>query len=225
MNVASIQRTGCIDRVADECLEPLFPTTRLLRANLFEAELSVEQAHRQVRDARRQADDIVGRAHSDATSIRETARCGGASAGVAEIRELLETMRAVLQQFHAALEQQLCRAALEIARDILDCELSTNRDAVLAFVRRGVERAGLYGRVVISMHPEQYRLLHAGSDNSVAESDSVIVREDERTPRGEFTLETEMGTLHVSAAAALLAADDSLHPAESPPESQAEIKE
>ena len=149
-------------------------------------------------EAEREAERVIGRAREARDAIQAEAEQGGRGEGLAAAAAELARVAGVRRARLEALEPELARTALEVARAILGDVVSAGPDAALALARRALEGARARREVVLRVSPRDAPALRAqgGALGSLLQRcPALAVREDAALAPGDVVVETEGGRI------------------------------
>lgn len=176
-------------------VEPLYPTTRLRRGMIEEA----EQLRQALLEEAEQARCEAQAAREQAEAIRREAREAGLAEGRREALEqltpLIEALGRQLEQMGRELAGQITRIALSCAGHIVRAELRADPQRICGLVRDALERTRFCRQVTIVVNPQHRALLE---EVSAASGRAIVVRADERCGLGDVRIETERGLIDAS---------------------------
>ena len=165
-----------------------------------------------LRDAKERALELMQDAERRANELHETAKSQGFEQGVsdgraaasAEMDEMLETMRGLIEMARAerhkiieGAEPEIVRLAVAIAERILAQHIAVDRETVIEMTRSAVGRLVSRETVTVRVNPGDIELMREHRDRIMAMNaiDSMRIIEDQRVDRGGVVLETEAGTI------------------------------
>ena len=143
------------------------------RPNLEEIE---QQAHAILTTAQAQADDLLtktqirvsqieGEAYEKGMSAARAKVAEEINAAVADLREKLAQTVSELEPLYALIaaraERDLVKLALEIARKVVQREVTTDPDIVLTLVRVALERLHPRAMAKVLLHPDDFEYVNA----------------------------------------------------------------
>jgi len=169
-------------------------------------------AQRLIEEAREHAVQLVADAEQRAAQIENESRQSGFEQGVgdgrtaaqAEMDEMLETMRGLVEiarvERHKIIEgaePEIVRLSVAIAERILNAHLDVRHDAVLDTVRSAVTRLVTRETVTVRVNPSDIELMREHRDRimSMNDIDNLRLIEDQRVDRGGVVIDTESGTI------------------------------
>ena len=169
-------------------------------------------AKRLIEEARERSLALVDDAMQRVGAIEADAQAKGFEQGVgdgrtaaqAEMDEMLETMRGLVEMARAerhkiiqGAEPEVVRLSVTIAERILNAHLDLAPEAVLEMVRSAITR--LVGRetVTVRVNPADIALMRDHREQLMAMNDIDNLRliEDQRVDRGGVVIETDSGTI------------------------------
>lgn len=197
-------RRGRLVSAGTVTIEPLYPSSKLLKSALFQADELQAEAAQRVEQARRQAEHILGEARRAAEQIVEAARREEALIRQTAAREgalkASEDWTALIHGFNEAVEEYTRRlpewvrdTSYRLARHILEVEFTVRPDRVLEFVDRALAKARRQKAITIHLHPDDYAIveplrLKLQEKHGLEEAPRVI--ESDEVPRHSVRVET-----------------------------------
>lgn len=153
----------------------------------------------------------------------ERAGAAAAAAGGEAMLQRLEQTIGELQTLRAEMidktERQVVQLAIAMARRIVHREISLDPELLSAMARVALNRLGAAAAATIRLHPDDYAATAAGDRDARAEHSLVRVVADPAVRRGGCQVQSEFGSIDVSAdaqiqelATALLGRDESQAP-------------
>ncbi|HZT12982.1 MAG TPA: FliH/SctL family protein [Candidatus Baltobacteraceae bacterium] len=202
-----------------------------------------QDAERLIRDAQHRATSLIDEAQSRAAQIEAEAKEHGFQAGVgdgrsaaqAEMDEMLETMRGLVEmariERHKIIETaepEIVRLAVYIAERVLSQHVAIDHNAVVEMVRSAITRLVNREKVTVRVNPADMQMMREHREQLMSSNDIDHLRviEDQRVDRGGVVIETESGTIDSKVSTQLrevrrlLAVDD---PVSLPPSSEPAI--
>ena len=173
------------------------------------AQTTAEQADAVLQATRQEAEQLIAEAQARAIAIEREAQARGlaeaqANAAV-DLNRAVEDLRAQLTQSLNQLstlraemaeraERDTVRLAIEIAKKIVQREVTVDHEVALTLAR--VALARLHNRAVakVRLHPDDYHYVIARREQAGADG-SVEIIEDRQVGRGGCLVETEMGDI------------------------------
>lgn len=178
--------------------EPLYPTARLIKGAVFEAE-----------DLRRAAEDLKSRTETDMAELRERTETEaqarlkeayelGLREGRDEFHELLTESRKAFAAFTRHLEENLKKEAIQLAGRIIDIEFERVPDHLAKLIRQGVDEVmqRFPASVLIHLHPDDFDLVKSREDEiseGVPDHTNFSLVRDTGLQRHDIVIETDMG--------------------------------
>jgi flagellar assembly protein FliH len=198
-----------------EAIEPAAPAVDLeaLRA---EADALLVKARAEadalVLEARAQAQLATGQAQARVAEIEaeshargfESGEKAGRAAADAEMEDMLETMRGLIDVARTErvkllenAEPELVRLATEIAERVVHQHVSVEPESVVTMTRQALQRLIAREKVTVRVNPADVETLrnHREALLNSHDVESVRVVEDQRVDRGGVLIETESGTI------------------------------
>jgi flagellar biosynthesis/type III secretory pathway protein FliH len=165
-------------------------------------DLAVTEAER-----RREAEDVVARAHAEAEQIRAAAQQAGFEAGRAEAlsaaQPAAEAFAAAARELSATVEDLTTRTeaaavelALRIAEQALGAAVEADPERVLDVVRGALRRLVERERVLLLVHPDDLDIVRERVADLVGELGGIEhceVQAERRVARGGAVVRTEEG--------------------------------
>lgn len=187
-------------------LQPLYPTARLLKGAVFEADQLRREAamlRREAADLRDQAATVRQQAEQDAKSLRAVAIDEGRREGARQLAQLLENTVAQADRQSETFAKQVAEVSLRIARAVLDIQFSVQPQRIADLVTESLER--LRGRfpqrVAVHLHPDDHALLlgrESGFSSLLADDTLLRLVADDAVPPHGVYLVTELGRIDAS---------------------------
>lgn len=114
---------------------------------------------------------------------------------IEKVTHAVEVLRLQSERLAEQARSDALEIGFEVARRILETELSTGPDALFALVKSALQRAGASRRVVIRLHAEDARLVQAAlaEDRLGISAAAVEVTPDPALERGDCMVETDFG--------------------------------
>lgn len=194
-----------------------------------------------IRDAQERATAMIADAQARVAQIEKEAHDAGAEQGLsdgrasaqAEMEEMLETMRGLIEMARVerhkiieGAEPEIVRLATAIAERILHQHIAMEPSVVLDMTRNAITRIVNRESVTVRVNPADIETMRENRDNLMMFNDIEHMRviEDQRVDRGGVVMETESGTIDAKVstqlreARRLLAVDEPLQLPSSPDE-------
>jgi flagellar biosynthesis/type III secretory pathway protein FliH len=180
-----------------------------------------------IEDAQRRVSEIEQQAKSDGFS--QGARDGRAAAQ-AEMDEMLETMRGLVEMARVerhkiieTAEPEIVRLSVAIAERILNQHVALDANSVLEMTRAAITRLVNRETVTVRVNPADVETMRQHRDKlmSMNDIDNLRIIEDQRVDRGGVVIETDAGTIDAKVstqlreARRLLAVEDPISVSES----------
>ncbi|HKU66636.1 MAG TPA: FliH/SctL family protein [Candidatus Baltobacteraceae bacterium] len=196
--------------------EPAVPATDVIDAARAEASKLIEDAtadaQELIRGAQERALALVDDAQRRAGDIEGDARAKGFEQGVgdgraaaqAEMDEMLETMRGLVEMARVerhkiieSAEPEIVRLSVAVAQRILNQHVALDQHAVLEMARAAITRLVNRETVTVRVNPADIETMRAHRDKLMAmnDIDNMRVIEDQRVDRGGVVIETDAGTI------------------------------
>lgn len=158
-------------------------------------------------DRRREAEDVLARAHAEAEQIRAAAHQAGLEAGRAEalagaqpaadaFAQAAVELRAACEEMTARCEVAAVELALRIAEQALGAAVAADPERVIAVVRGALRRLVERERIVLLVNPDDLELVRAGIEGVVRELGGIEhcdVQAERRVSRGGAVVRTPEG--------------------------------
>ncbi|HEY8668237.1 MAG TPA: FliH/SctL family protein [Tepidisphaeraceae bacterium] len=176
---------------------PLYPSTRLLKGAVVEAEQSVAEAHKTRDLAVSEAAAIRQAAMDEANAVRQNAFENGARDAAAEFGQMLENFEGEIDKLKARFAVDVQKVAFRFAKAILDVEFVAKPDRVADLVATVLKPARMYNQVTVHLHPddvERVRKFHAQLVKRMAFAHEIKFSADDQLPLHGVRVETEMGS-------------------------------
>jgi flagellar assembly protein FliH len=165
-----------------------------------------------IRDARERALALVEDAQRRAAEIESEAHDRGFDQGVgdgraaaqAEMDEMLETMRGLVEMARVerhkiieTAEPEILRLSVAIAERILNQHVALDENTVLEMTRSAITRLVNRETVTVRVNPADIETMRQHRDKLMAmnDIDNLRVIEDQRVDRGGVLIETDAGTI------------------------------
>ena len=193
----------------------------LLAAARADADALLAEARAQAQLAVAQAQSRVAEIETDSHARGfESGEKAGRTAADAEMEDMLETMRGLIDvartervKLLEAAEPELVRLATEIAERVVHQHVSVEPEAVLTMTRQALQRLISREKVTVRVNPADVETLrnHREALLNSHDVESVRVVEDQRVGRGGVLIETESGTIDAKVSSQLREARRALH--------------
>jgi flagellar biosynthesis/type III secretory pathway protein FliH len=165
-----------------------------------------------IRDAQERAASLIADAQTRVVQIEKDAHDTGMEQGLsdgrasaqAEMEEMLETMRGLIEmariERHKIIEQaepEIVRLSTAIAERILHKHVSVDPATVLDMTRNAITRIVNRENVTVRVNPADIETMRENRDRLMLFNDIEHMRviEDQRVDRGGVVIETEAGTI------------------------------
>ncbi|MFN2449732.1 MAG: FliH/SctL family protein [Candidatus Baltobacteraceae bacterium] len=169
-------------------------------------------AARLLEDARERALQLVDDGLARVAEIESSARQSGFDQGMgdgraaagAEMDEMLETMRGLVEMARVerykiieGAEPEIVRLALHVCERILNAHILVQPETVLEMARSAISRLVTRETVTVRVHPADIALMRDHRDRlmSMNDIDNLRLVEDQRVDRGGVVIDTESGTI------------------------------
>ncbi len=169
-------------------------------------------AQRLIEEARERALKLVDDAERGVAEIESQAKSQGYQVGLgdgraaagAEMEEMLETMRGLVEMARAerhkiieSAESEIVRLSLNIAERILNAHVALEPATVLDMTRAAITRVVSRETVTVRVNPADIELMREHRERLMAMNDIDNLRliEDQRVDRGGVLIETDSGTI------------------------------
>ncbi len=118
-----------------------------------------------------------------------------AQQATAQIGALLQAFDEQLAQLDAQLAQTLATTAVQLAQQVLRCELQVRPELVARVAQEAVEAVMLSARqIVVRVHPEDLPLVAEGADEVLAAREARL-QADSQVGRGGVLVESDVGSI------------------------------
>jgi flagellar assembly protein FliH len=195
---------------------PVASSDEILDTARAEASRLVDDATRDaeslLRDAQERALALVDDAQRRVAQIQDDARSQGFEQGTsdgraaaqAEMEEMLETMRGLVEMARVerhkiieGAEPEIVRLSVAIAERILNQHVAIDSDAVLEMTRAAITRLVNRETVTVRVNPGDIATMRQHRDKLMAmnDIDNLRIIEDQRVDRGGVLIETDAGTI------------------------------
>jgi flagellar assembly protein FliH len=171
-----------------------------------------DQAEKMLADARERALKIIDDAERGVAEIEANAKNAGFDQGVtdgraaaqAEMDEMLDTMRGLIEMARAerhkiieSAEPEIVRLSVAIAERILNGHIAQQPETVMDIVRSAITRLVNRETVTVRVNPADIELMREHRDRLMAlnDIDNLRVIEDQRVDRGGVVVDTDAGTI------------------------------
>ncbi|MEM7624463.1 MAG: FliH/SctL family protein [Planctomycetota bacterium] len=168
-------------------LHPIFPTARLVKGAVLEAD-----------QLRQEAEALEAQAQADAERLRAEAVEAGRREGAERFVGLIDAATMRGQEQGVEFADQVMTVALRVARAVIDVEFATKPERITDLIKTALAqvRDRSPKRVVAHLHPEDYALV-AGRESEFAgltpDDAAFGFVQDTDVPRHGVQLETELG--------------------------------
>lgn len=180
---------------------PLYPTTRLLKGAVVEAEELRRQAETTLENARTRAAETIAAATDEArnlrlaaeeeiTAQRERSRAEAAREAAEDVARLLERMEEEHERVVLAAREAVLDGALKLARAILRAELSCNRERLAVLVEEALFSGAHEHRPRLHMNPEDIAFLGDRIAHLLRDHDRIALVPDDELDRFDVRLVT-----------------------------------
>lgn len=163
-------------------------------------------------EARARAASLIDEAQRHAGEIEAQAKAEGFNQGVgdgraaasAEMDDMLETMRGLIEMARAerhkiveGAEPEIVRLSVTIAERILASHVALEPGTVIEMARSAITRLVNRETVTVRVNPADIEMMRSHRDQimSMNDIDNMRIIEDQRVDRGGVVLETEAGTI------------------------------
>lgn len=197
-------------------VEAYVPAHDYVAAAKAEAEELLDQAARDaeelIRGAQERALALIDDAQRRVAEIEAQAKSDGFAQGVndgraaaqAEMDEMLETMRGLIEmasvERHKIIETaepEIVRLSVAIAERILNQHVALDNETVLEMTRSAITRLVNRETVTVRVNPADVEIMREHRDKlmSMNDIDNMRIIEDQRVDRGGVLIETDAGTI------------------------------
>lgn len=194
----------------------IVPASDILDAARTEASRLVEEASADaealIRDARERALALVDDAERRVAQIEAEAKTqgfeqgesDGRTAAQAEMDEMLETMRGLVEMARVerykiieSAEPEIVRLSVAIAERVLNQHVALDNDAVLEMTKAAITRLVNRETVTVRVNPADIETMRGNRDKLMAmnDIDNMRIIEDQRVDRGGVLIETDAGNI------------------------------
>jgi flagellar biosynthesis/type III secretory pathway protein FliH len=187
-------RRGALVRAGEAAVAPLYPAARLIKGAVLDAEATRAAV---LRDAGGAA--AAGR--------------GAAATGEKDLAALVAALREETTRLQEEVHRELPRAALSLARRVLDVEFALRPERVVDLVRATMRGARTAERLAVHLHPHDLPLVERARDSLSAEApyaSEIRFLSDPELPRHSIRIETEMGKYIAGLSEGIRRLEDSL---------------
>lgn len=123
-----------------------------------------------------------------------------AEAMLRRLAQTLDDLQGLRRELVRRTERDVAELSIAIARRIVQRELALDQDLVLAMARVALDRLGDVSSASIRLHPDDYAAAMAGRGGLPAVSPGVQVLADPTVHRGGCIVQSQYGSIDVSAA-------------------------
>jgi flagellar assembly protein FliH len=173
---------------------------------------AVRDAERLILDAEERAHALIAQAEQRAGEIEshakqegfEQGQGDGRAAAQAEMDEMLETMRGLVEmariERHKIIESaepEIVRLSVAIAERVLNQHIALDNEAVVELARAAIARLVNRETVTVRVHPADVETMRHHRDKlmQMNDIDNLRVIEDQRVDRGGVVIETDAGNI------------------------------
>jgi flagellar biosynthesis/type III secretory pathway protein FliH len=111
-----------------------------------------------------------------------------------QVSHAVEILRLQAERLAEQARSDAIEIGFQVARRVLEAELSTSPQALFALVRSALKRAGESRRVCVRLHPEDAKLIGAAAAGALGISAaSIEVAPDPSLERGDCIVDTDFG--------------------------------
>lgn len=197
-----------------EAVEPAKPKRDPLEEAVTAKRAELDAMTKQVDAAKKQAEQLVADARSEADGIRDAARQEGHAEGVAQaqaavaaerqsekmaVEDSLVTLSRAKDEIFSQLEESVLDLSMYIAERIIKTEVAKNDEIFVNIVKNTLKRLKNQTEITIKVGKEEYEKLHgeAGQEFMQELSNSGInIKQDLALDNGDLVVETEYGTIN-----------------------------
>ncbi|MCX5690858.1 MAG: FliH/SctL family protein [Planctomycetota bacterium] len=152
-------RGGTLVRGLDaQSLDPLFPTTRLVRQAAQRAQQLNDEAHRTLAEATRQAQQLIAAAEARAAEIEARAAQEAKIHAAGKLNELMASIESTVRSWTEEQSTQLAHTAARLAGTILRSELTRAPERISELAAQTLARARHETVAALEMHPDDAML-------------------------------------------------------------------
>lgn len=182
------------DSSISEAAKPLLESAQVLKARVVE---DLQDAHDQIEQLHREAEQLVEEAEQQADQIREQAREEGRKEAMQECMENLAMARDEYTKLKQRAEQDMVTLAFRIARRIIGHAIELEPKIVTNIVGEALVNARGREQIVVHVHPKDYQQVQESRHEYAQAVDGVAVyfEPDDELQRGDCIIETESGRI------------------------------
>lgn len=156
------------------------------------------QAKRIIQSANETANAILTDARAE---VEQAARANielGMQEGIAQAEHMRQEIKGLSQRMWNEIEGEIVRAGMQIAKEILQAEISGREDAIMNVVTSALAAAQDAREVFLRIHPDHVDALRDNKQrlvDALALARQVDVREDRKVSQGGVLIQTESGVI------------------------------
>lgn len=177
-------------------IEPLFPTTRLVREATQRAQQLNDQAQLALIQATRQAEQLIAAAEARAAEIKAKAAQEAKIHAAGKLHELMASIEATVRSWTEDQSRQLAHAAARLAGTILRSELTRSPERISELAAQTLARARHETVAALEMHPDDAALTQEAMQEvatAARYSGGLRIVANPSLPRGSVRLHTTQG--------------------------------
>ena len=190
-------RAGVVVRTLDvERIEPLFPSTRLVRGAAARAMQLHEEAQRTLAQATRQAEQLIAAAQERTAELEARAVQEARTLAAGRLNELMASVEATVRTWTEEQSRQLAHAAARLAGTIVRSELTRSPERIAELAAQTLARARHETVAALEMHPEDAVLAQEALEQIVVAarySGGLRIVGNPALSRGSVRLHTTQG--------------------------------
>lgn len=139
--------------------EPLFPTGRLLKRSLLDAEQEVASARQHAADIRAEAQRLLEEARAQAESCRAEARAAAEAERRTEIDRCLQSLSRAADDADRRAAEALAACVFPVAAAVLEAELTAHPERLIGLVAAALRASRADGPVKLELHPHDAEII------------------------------------------------------------------
>jgi len=140
-------------------LEPLYPSTRLLKGAVLDAPRIIAEAKQQVEEAKAETARILEKARTEAEAVRREAFEQGARDAIGEFGKVISNLQEEISRLRGQFAQEVQRVAFTLAAFILKVEFQLKPERVVELVATVLRSTKLYSHIRVHLHPDDLALV------------------------------------------------------------------
>lgn len=177
-------------------IEPLFPTTRLVRDASQRAQQLNDEAQVTLTQAQHQAEQLIAAAEVRAAEIRAKAAQEAKLHAAGKLNELMASIESTVRSWTEDQSTQLAHAAARLAGTILRSELTRAPERICELAAQTLARARHESVAALEMHPDDAALTQEAIEEVAAAArygGGLRIVANPALPRGSVRLHTTQG--------------------------------